>query len=202
MAFSSDKTYSVVSRMVAMLLFIASSMSSSFAQGQLNNWHTESRLYLTGMTSYIENRTGSVSYESFIASGELRWILPARRWYTSLFAEYRVSADDRFDDISNLGAYWKYNLDRWDVTSYLFVNVTPQSSQTWYYAGRLRYRLAENHKFGVEAAGVFSALHSPALAVSYYASLGDMLTLKIVADPGMNGSPDFAARAELMWQVH
>jgi hypothetical protein len=165
-------------------------------------WQTEPRFYLAGVTGYVEEDGASYNFDALAIAAELKISRFARRWYASVFAEYYISGDDGFDDIVNVGAYWKYNRQSWDATTFIFVNQSPGTAHTWNYAGRLRYRVAGNHKVGVEAAGSLTYTESPSLALGYYGEINDALSVNVIADPGINGRPDFAVRMELVWQVH
>jgi hypothetical protein len=165
-------------------------------------WQTEPSFYLAGVTGYVEKDGTSYGFDALAMAAELKISHFARRWYASVFAEYHISGDDGFDDIINVGTYWKYNRQSWDATTFIFVNQTPRTAHTWYYASRLRLHVAGNHKVGVEVAGSLTHAESPTLALGYYGDINDSLSVNVIADPGINGRHDFAARMELVWQVH
>jgi hypothetical protein len=128
---------------------------------------------------------------------------PDTRWTTettSLFADYRFSTDGRHTDHANLGGLFKYGWKKWDSTSYLFVNKSPRSSDTWLYAQRIRYRIADKHKIGIEAYGSLEKAGSPQLMLGYYGDVSDSVSLNLALGPVTQSGPDFSARLELIWQ--
>lgn len=171
------------------------------AQAVDAGWSTETRLYLSGMSFYWEADDDSTRYETVAATGELRFKLRARPWYASLFADYRISTDGRHTDHVNLGTLLKYSWGKWDSTSYLFVNKSRHSGDTWLYAQRIRYRIADNHKLGIEAYGNFENAESPQLMLGYYGDISDSVSLNLAFGPITESGPDFSARLELIWRI-
>jgi hypothetical protein len=183
------------------LLWVSLFATEGFAQSVDTAWKTETRLYLSGMSFYWETNGDSTKYETLAATGELRFSPAARSWYASLFADYRFSWDGRHTDHVNLGGLLNYGRNKWDARTYFFVNKSPQSSDTWIYAGRLRYRVAENHRIGIEAYGSLNNSHKPELMLGYYGDISDSVSLNLALGPVTKSGPDFSARLELIWQV-
>lgn len=159
-------------------------------------------LHLTGMTKYYSRNDQSTSYDTIAATVEMTYYPEARSYWGGLFADYRYSSTNRFDDNLNLGAYFRYNLRRWDTTTWLFVNQAPHNSDTWMYASRLRYRMSENHKLGIEAMAPIRQADALDLMLGYYRSISDSLSLNVLAGTSVEGGPNLAARIELSWQIH
>lgn len=196
-----DSAARVTRQRGAVLLVAFSVAVSAQAAADDAQWQMEPRFFLAGVTGYVEKDGASYGFDALAMAAELKISGFARRWYASMFAEYRISGDDGSDDIINVGTYWKYNRQSWDATTFIFVNQSPRTAHTWYYAGRLRFHVAGNHKVGVEAAGSLTHAESPTLALGYYGDINDSLSVNIIADPGVTGGPDFAAKLELVWQV-
>jgi hypothetical protein len=171
------------------------------AQSLNPEWKTETRFYLSGMSYYWAKDDASAFYDTLAATGELRFKSDSRPWYASLFADYRYSTDRDYSDNLNIGAYIKYGQYRWDATVFTFVNKSPQSDDTWLYAGRLRYRVAEDHKFGIEAFSSFENAKSPQLMLAYYGDISDNLSITVAAGRDTGNGPDLSARLELVWRV-
>jgi len=184
------------------LLLVSGFATEGFAQSLDTGWRAETELYLTGVTNYQKNSGSSASIDNLAATAELLFLSDARPWYVSLFANYRFSTDSRYLDNINLGALLKYEWRKWDATTYVFVNQSSETPDTWFHAGRLRYRVAENHKLGVETTASFKDPGSLELLLVYYGEISDSLSLNVAAGPGMGEVPDFNARLELSWQVH
>jgi hypothetical protein len=184
------------------LLWLSGFATEGFAQSLDTGWRAETELYLTGVTNYQKHSGSSASIDNLAATAELLFLSDARPWYVSLFASYRFSTDGRYLDNINLGALLKYEWQKWDATAYVFVNQSSETPDTWFHAGRLRYRVAENHKIGVEATAPFKDPGSVELLLVYYGKISESLSLNVAAGPGMGEVPDFNARLELTWQIH
>jgi len=183
------------------LLWSSGFATEGFAQSLDTGWKAETRLYLTGMSNYQKNHGSSASYDNMATTAELRFMSDARPWYASLFVNYRFSADSRYTNNVNLGGLLKYGWNNWDATTYVFVNQSSVTPDTWLYAGRVRYRVAENHKLGMETVATFEDPGSVELMLAYYGDISDSLSLSVAAGPGIGEIPDFNVRLELSWQI-
>jgi len=184
------------------LLWAFGFATEGFAQSLDTGWRAETELYLTGMTNYQKNGGSSASIDNLAATAELLFLSDAQPWYVSMFANYKFSTDGRYLDNLNLGALLRYDWNKWDVTTYVFVNQLPETPDTWFNAGRVRYRVAENHKLGVEITVPFKDPGSLELMLVYYGEISTSLSLNVAAGPGIGEIADFNARLELTWQIH
>jgi hypothetical protein len=183
------------------LLWASAFVTDGFAQSLDTGWQTETRFYLTGMSNFQKDHGSSARYDNMAATAELRLISDARPWHASLFVDYRFSTDSRYANNVNLGGLVKYGWANWDATTYVFVNQSSVTPDTWLLAGRVRYRVAENHKLGIETVATFKDPGSTELLLVYYGDVSDTLSLSVAAGPGIGEVPDFNARLELTWQV-
>lgn len=142
-----------------------------------------------------------MNHDTIAATADLTIYSASRPYYGGLFVDYRYSSSSQFDDNLNLGGYFRYNRSRWDTTAWLFVNQSQDNSETWLYATRLRYRVAENYKLGIEAMAPIDHAGDADLMLGYYGSLTDSLSLNILAGAAANGTTELAARIELSWQM-
>jgi len=166
-----------------------------------NHWRVKPELSLTAITNYQRRSNVSMSHDAIAATAEFTVYSATRPYYGGLFVDYRYSSNSQFDDNLNLGGYFRYNLSRWDTTTWLFMNRSPASSETWLYATRLRYRVSENYKLGIEAMAPIDHASDANLMLGYYGSVTDSLSLKILAGAATNGATELAARIELSWQI-
>jgi hypothetical protein len=158
-------------------------------------------LHVAGISNY-ENRNGvSDSYGIATVTAELSIYPHARPYYGGLFLDQRYFIDGWSSGGTNLGGYFRYNLSRWDATSWLFVNQSPGNAHSWLYAARLRYRVVDNHKLGVEAVAPVDDAFSPMLMFGYYGSLADTLSVKFQLGADTHGNLKRAARVEIGWQI-
>ena len=165
-------------------------------------WHVRPEFYLTGISNFRRQQDASVNYDTLAATAYLTIRSPARSYFGGLVVDYRYSSSERFDDNFNIGGYFRVNLGRWDNTTWVFVNRAPQSADTWLYQARLRYRVGERSKLGIEAIAPIDDAGNPKLMLGYYGTLADSLSLNVMAGAGTAGSPDLTTRIELSWQLH
>jgi hypothetical protein len=159
-------------------------------------------LHAASISKY-ERRNGiSDNYDIAAITAELTVYSAARPYFGGLFIDYRFATHDVHDASRNLGGYFRYNFSRWDATTWLFVNQPKGNSGTWLYATRLRYRLWNGHKLGIEALAPIDDAGAPELMLGYYASIASRLSLNILVGADTNGQLDRAARLELSWQIH
>jgi hypothetical protein len=202
----SDKRYVFTTRRLLqacgiVMLWTFGPVSETLAQTVDSQWKTETRFYLSGLSYYWANDNTSASYDTLAATGELRFKAEGRPWYASLFADYRYSTDRLYTDKWNIGGLIKYGRYSWDATAYAFLNKSPETPDTWLYAGRIRYRLAEDHKIGIEAIASFRNTDAPQLMLGYYGDIKDTLSLTVAAGRSTGDGPDLSARLELIWRV-
>jgi hypothetical protein len=185
----------------AMLALVLAVSRISGAEPIDSAWQLRPEFSIAGMTSYASDGGVATNHDIVSLTGELKLHSEARPYYGGVFVNYRGSTRERFDENLNLGAYVRVNLSRWDATTWLFVNQAPGRGDTWLYAARLRYRVAERYKLGVEALAPVERANAPELMLGYYGSLTKSLSLNVLAGTGVNGGPDRLARMELSWQV-
>jgi len=184
--------------LLSVLIFAADGNADSLDTG----WRTETGLYLTGTSHYLRQNDAAINFDTMAATAEFRFVSDVRPYYAGLFVDYGYSADSRFDGRLNLGGYFKYQLNRWDATAYMFVNKSPAHPDTWLYAGRLRYRVSDRHKLGIRTMATFRDPDEPELMLGYFGSISDSLSLNVLVGAGINAGPDLAAQLELSWQIH
>ena len=161
-----------------------------------------SDLYIGAMSRYQRTAGHSAGFDTFYVTAELNVRPFGKPYHGGLFVDFRDSSSNRLTDNLNVGAYARYDTDRWDSTVWLFSNHSPQQAARWVYSARVRYRLKDHHKLGVEALAPIERADEPVLMGGYYGSISKALSVRLLAGTGVKGGPDFAARMELVWQVH
>lgn len=200
-----DRKYSITRKAAACcvaLLWASGYSSTATAESINSDWRLTPGITLTGISTYQRQSGLSTDFTTLAIQAEFTFKSDTRRYYTSLFVDYRISSDTGHTDNINLGGYLNYNWRRWDATSYLWTSKSPGGEYIWLSAGRLRYRLLENHKFGIEAVAAIDHPKSPEIVLGYYGTISESLTLNIFAGSGVNTGPDFATKIELAWTVH
>lgn len=183
------------------LLWSMAFVLDGHAESLTSAWRAEAQIYVAGATSHIVKDDVTATNNVLATAGELKFSSLARPWHAGLIVEYEVSMDRRSDDMLRLGGYFRYDTESWDATVFMFAGKARGTQTAWLYLGRLRYRVAENHKVGVVATGSLGSAKRPAFALGYFGSISDSLSLNLIADPGFNNGPDFATHLALVWQV-
>lgn len=196
---------------IASSLIFACIMFAQDSDASISNqdWRSETLIFISGVRDYSSQRGDSQNHEAVVLATELKFLDDSadkadgnnRPFIVSLFAEYRISGSARFNNSYAGGGYFRYDIQDWDSTAYIFSHKTPGYSHRWKYAGRIRYRFADRHKAGIEFVAPIRGGGSPQLLLGYYRSIADSLTLKVFADPGLNSGPDRGARLVLVWQL-
>lgn len=164
-------------------------------------WRTSPQFQVTGISQYTSNNGRATTVESVAATAELKISSALKPWYGGFFADYRDSASEHYQANLNLGAYFRYNLPRWDATAWLFSNRPVGGDAAWLYATRLRYRIAGDHKVGVETLTPVNDASAHTVLAGYYGNVGRALSLKILAGSDVGDAADVVARIEVSWQV-
>jgi hypothetical protein len=159
-------------------------------------------VYIGAISNYYRSAGDSTGFDTFYVTAELNVYPSMKPYHAGLFIDYRNSSSDRLNDNVNLGGYFRFDLSRWDATTWLFVNRSPDEAGTWVYATRIRYRLTDSYKIGIEALAPLEQADKPKLMGGLYGSLSESLSFRALAGAGVRNGPDFAARLELLWQVH
>ncbi len=167
-----------------------------------DRWQFSVPLYLTVSAFYQKKGEATVAHESVAATVEVQLASQARPYSAGLFFDYQISPDPRYDGTVIVGGLFKYRFYNWDTTTYLVYDKAPRAPSEWLYAGRIRYRLSETHKLGIEAFGSFEDSASPRLMIGYYGTISRTVSVKFVAGLNTNAGQERVARTELVWQVN
>lgn len=184
------------------LLWVTGLSADVHADSVDDGWQVSVPLYLTASAFYQKKGESTVAYESVAASVEVQLASHARPYSAGLFFDYQFSPDPRFDGTVTVGGLFKYRFYNWDTTTYLVYDKAPRAPSEWLYAGRIRYRLSEWHKLGVEANGSFEDSASPKLMIGYYGTISRTVSVKFIAGLNTNAGQERVARAELAWRVN
>jgi drug/metabolite transporter (DMT)-like permease len=141
------------------------------------------------------------TFATLAATGELEFVSTNRDRVMSLFAEYHFSDDKRVDGTTFAGISAGYQLSRWDARAYWFAARFPGSASEPGFKLRVRHRLRDGHKLGVEYLADTAKPRGGELKLGYYGSLRPNLSMKLLfgADLGRSGTP--LAHLEISWQA-
>ena len=167
-----------------------------------NDWQLNVPLYLKGGAYFQQNGDANVSYEVLAANLELLLSSPVRRYSFGLFVNQRFSPDSRINGTVNLGGLFQFKTNHWDTSTYLFKNKSPHAPGLWVLGERIRYKVSDRHKFGIEAIGTFQDLGDSTLMLGYYGTISRTVSVKFVVGAKINAGQERAARTELVWRVN
>lgn len=192
-----------VVRYLVIGMVLAQVWATRFAEAEPVNpdWQAKPEFHLTGISNFTRHGGKSFGHDTFAATAELTLYSEGRPYWGGPFIDYRTSSSGEFRNNLNLGVYFRYNFPRWDHTAWLFENRSPGNDGTMVYATRSRYRLNDRYKIGVEALAPLDDAGKPELMLGCYGSVGDALSLKMLAGTGTGGAPDFTAKLEVTWHV-
>jgi hypothetical protein len=164
-------------------------------------WQINVPLYLTASSHYYTSGNASGAFNFVSASVEAILSSPARPFAAGLFVDYSYSTDSRHDGSVNAGALFEYEKNNWDTNTFVFTSKSPGAASLWLYAGRVRYKVAENHKFGIGLVGTFREPKASTLLLGYYSTISRFVSLNFVVGTTFNSGSDRAARTELVWRI-
>lgn len=157
-------------------------------------------VFVTAGTYMLDTTDSTVRHEALSAFIEFRYRSPARLWSASMFVDYMISRD--VADLLKAGALFRYGNGHWDGLAGLF-RFRPRGGSTgWGYKSRVRYRLAERHKVGVESFGRPGQIDNSYLMFGYYGDVSADLSVHLVAGANVGNRRDRTARIEVIWQVN
>jgi hypothetical protein len=67
---------------------------------------------------------------------------------------------------------------------------------------RVRYRVADRHKLGIEAIGTFQDPGETTLMLGYYGTISRAVSVKFVAGAKINAGQERTAHTELVWRIN
>jgi hypothetical protein len=172
------------------------------AESADSDWQLSIPLYLNGGAYFQQKGDASVTHEALAANLELLLSSPMRPYSVGLFFNSRISPDSRYNGVVNLGGFLEYRADRWDTSTYLFRNQSRGAPGLWVFGERVRFRVADRHKLGIEVIGTFKDPGASTLMLGYYGTISRTISIKFVAGTNINAGRDRVARTELVWRIH
>ena len=172
------------------------------AESAESDWQLSVPLYLKGSAYFQQNGDANVSYEVLAANLELLLSSPFRPYSFGLFVNQRISPDSRINGAVNLGGLFQFKTNYWDTSTYLFKNMSPRGPDLWVLGERIRYKVADRHKLGIEAIGTFQDPGEMTLMLGYYGTISRTVSVKFVVGAKINAGQERAARTELVWRIN
>jgi drug/metabolite transporter (DMT)-like permease len=164
-------------------------------------WRFDLPVYLSA-NAFTQRADGDWdTFSTLAASAEFEFAQRRGPWLASLFAEYHGSADERVDGTIFSGLLAGYRRGDLDATVWWFSSHFPGASSRQTGMARIRHRLPNGHKFGVEYLCYREDWARGELKLGYYANFGSSMSVKVLAGARTGDSPEPLARLELSWRV-
>jgi len=159
-------------------------------------------LYLTAGSYYQSDGETTDTFQAVAASAEILLSSPVSPWSAGLFVGRLYSQDSQQDGAVVAGGLVEHQISVWDTTVSLVNYNPPGDSGQWKYFGRVRYRLADDHKLGVEVIGSLRDPSTPNLMVGYYGTISQAFSVKLIVGSKAKSGNERVARTELVWQFN
>jgi hypothetical protein len=183
------------------LLWVTGLSADVHADSADDRWQVSVPLYVAASAFYQKKGEAIVAYNSLTASVEVELTSQARPYSAGLFLDYVMSPDSRYDETVSVGGWLEYRFYKWDTTTYFAYDMAPGAPGERLYAGRIRYKLAQRHKLGIEAFASFEDSASPQLMLAYYGTISRTISVKFVAGLDTDADEQRVVRTELVWQI-
>lgn len=177
-------------------------LSCSFPDPASASWQFALPVFVTVGTHVQQTAGTTARFDTLATFVELRLWSPCRSWSMSMFADYRITSHSRIADTLKKGLLFRHSSNDWDTLAAVFRSDPRGKPGAWGYAGRIRYRLAGNHKIGVESFGNHRRLDTAYLMLGYYGGLSPDLSVQFVAGSNVEDRRDKVARLEVVWQLN
>jgi len=166
------------------------------------SWQVRVPVFLGVGRYVVTTPQSSVDFGTVSAFAELRLLSPRRPWSAGLFVDYRYSLDEDAPHVVKSGALLRQSANDWDTLAAVLRRTPQGDSGAWGYFGRLRYRLADGHRLGVESFGIEGRLDDAYLMLGYYGDLSRDVTVQFIAGSSLGDRREREARIEIVWQVN
>jgi len=169
---------------------------------EAETWQTRLPVFVAAGNYVQSTRESTTSFSTVSAFAELRFESDRKCWSAGVFADYRKSLDADAAAILKTGMLVRHRNGDWDTLGALFRGKPRGVPGAWGYFGRVRYRLGDRHKIGVESFGLEGQLDNAYLMLGYYADVSQDISLRLVGGASVGSDHDREARVEIVWQVN
>lgn len=184
-----------------MLILIGLSGISG-ARAANSDWRISAPVSITAGTYFQKSDGQSKTIDGLYTFAELRLSSSIRNYSLGVFYDYFASSADNAHGAQNLGLVHRFGISSWDVASYVFGHKPTRGRRAWGFANRVRYRIVDGHKVGVEAFGSFKHPEDPKVMLGYYGDISENLSVKLAIGTRLNDVAPQFAQLELSWQAH
>jgi len=188
--------------LISIMLLFGATASALAADPMTLGWRLSPEISLAGSSSYVRQQGTAKSKMAAAVTLQLELQREARHYRGGPFLVYSVSNGAESSQQLNLGMYYQYELPRWDTTTYVIADRSRGATHAWYYATRIRYRVSDRHKFGIEAIAPLDDASAPLLMAGYYGQLRSSWSVKLLAGTAYKGTTDLAVNFVVSRQVH
>lgn len=187
---------------VALTLLFLGLPAAATAGPSAPDWQLEFPVSVTSGTYHRATAAGSTRLDAIWASAGVE--LAARRgpWQAALFADRWFSRERPIDGTIISGAKVSLDAGRADWLAVVMNNRPRNGADTWNWAGRMRYRVAPRHKFGVEMFGDPGRPDRTRLSLGYWGRITTDLSATLVYGADIHDLHDRSARIEFSWRIN
>jgi len=176
--------------------------SGAHAETAHKNWKFELPVLLTAGTYTQDTPRSTYSHNALSAFVEFRLRSTHHPLSIGLFVDRRISPDNRIPDMLKTGTILRHQRNNWDTLVAIFRSRPFGRPSSWGYAGRVRYRFGDGHKFGIESFGKHKQFEASYVMFGYYGAISRVVSFQLVAGSNVSSSRDRAARMEIIWQIN
>jgi hypothetical protein len=166
-----------------------------------DGWRVSVPVSLSSNTLIQSNANDTFTFQSVSASTGFDLASKRSAWSGGFFIDRHFSKDEPVDGMVNTGAFVKYRFGRWDTTAVIVSSKPQGQSGILLYGNRLRYRVADGHKLGIQTMAPLSGPDSTIVMLRYDGTISSRLAINVAAGTSVSGGRQHIASVELVWDV-
>lgn len=166
-----------------------------------DDWRADPDVSVSATANYVLRDGGSGSFHALAATLGISFEAPESPWDGGLFASYQVSQQEQADGVRSAGAYLKLDRGPWRATSWLAAVAAGGGPELWLAGSGVRHELPRGGKLGLELMTPVDELGGLRLALAWSGSIGENLSLNVIAGSDTDGSVDLTANFEWSWDI-
>ena len=183
------------------LLMLVGLSGISGARAANADWRISMPVSISGGAYLQKNDAQSTTVDGIYSFAELRLSSNIRNYSLGVFYDYFASSVDSADGAQNLGVVHRFRVNSWDAANYVYGHKPTRGRRQWGFANRVRYRIVDNHKIGVEALGLFKNAEDPKVMLGYYGDISKTLSVKLAVGTALSDAAPKFAQIEFSWEA-
>ena len=184
------------------LLILVGLCSNAKAGVVGDSWQFSFPVSMSGGAYFKKNSGQSTTIDGIYSFGELRLSSKFRSYSLGVFFDHFSSSIDSANGARSMGAVHRFKANSWDFANYVFGHKPTRGRRYWAFANRVRYRIVDNHKIGLETIASFRSASEPKIMLGYYGDLSKSTSVKLSVGTALNATAPKFAQVEFSWDVH